>query len=67
MAVFESSKEVRTWYGLSTDSKPLKVLGIGHRFKEIDTGARYLWSGEQWVEDLTLIYAFLEALKLQGR
>jgi hypothetical protein len=58
--------DVRKFIGLSTDTKPY-LTGIGGKFTEIDTGAKFLWNGEQWVDDLTLTYAFLEALKIHGR
>lgn len=52
--------------GVSTDAKP-HLTGVGGSFTELDTGAKYLWNGEQWVEDLTMIYALSEALALQRR
>jgi hypothetical protein len=57
----------RKFLGLSTDTKPDNLIGVGGQFTEIDTGAKAFWDGARWVEDLTLIYAFSEALKLHAR
>lgn len=43
-----STKEYR---GLSTDEKPIRGVGNGSMFYEIDTGTTYYFdaAGEQWV------------------
>ena len=38
-----------TYYGESTDSKPLDVA-INTKFKELDTGYEYYYTGEEWAK-----------------
>lgn len=49
--------------GLSTDARPsLTVAKAGSTFTELDTGMKYVWSGTEWVEDLTMYNAVKMAL-----
>lgn len=49
--------------GLSTDARPsLTVVKAGSTFTELDTGMKYVWSGTEWVEDLTMYNAVKMAL-----
>jgi len=54
---------IQRWIGLSTDTKPSSEVKVGSTFYELDTGQPFIWDGDAWVEDLTLINAFVEALK----
>ncbi len=54
---------IQRWIGLSTDTKPTTNVKVGSTFYETNTGQGFMWDGDAWVEDLTLIYAFSEALK----
>lgn len=54
---------IKKFIGLSTDTKPLISIPVGSVFYETNTGQPFIWNGNNWVEDLTLIYAFTEALK----
>jgi len=50
--------------GLSIDDKP--IGRPGEIFTEVDTGKKWIWHNEDWTEDLTLIYAYTEALNSVG-
>ena len=50
------------YLGLSTDTKPSDPR-VGAEFIEKNTGVRWIYDGTDWFEDLTLIYALIEALK----
>jgi len=52
----------KKYIGLSTDTKPTSVVGIGHGFYETDTGYNFIWDGVNWVEDLSLMVAVKDAL-----
>lgn len=52
----------KTWYLLSSDTKPITSL-VGSKCVETNTGKVFVWNGFNWVEDLTMIYALSEALK----
>ena len=52
----------KTWYLLSSDTKPITAL-VGSKCVETNTGKVFVWNGFNWVEDLTMIYALSEALK----
>ena len=66
MTVTRISREVPERYtGHSGDVKPTTGVGAGSTFLELDTGAKYIWVNGTWEEDLTLIYAFSQALKQQ--
>ena len=39
----------KTFYGLSTDSKPTSGNIKGNKFFEINTGKVYMWNGTSWV------------------
>jgi hypothetical protein len=50
--------------GLSTNTRPsLTVAKAGSTFTELDTGMKYVWSGTEWVEDLTMYNAVKMALE----
>jgi len=57
---------IHRWVGLSTDTKPTSGP-VGSTFFEVNTGQNWIWNGTDWIEDLTLIYAFTEALRERGR
>lgn len=44
--------ENATYFGLSTDTKPLQHIGNGTAFIEIDSGKIYLFDAEhtEWIE-----------------
>lgn len=52
---------IHNYIGLSTDTKPTDVL-LNSKFTELNTGKKFIWTGETWVEDLTLIHAFSQTL-----
>ena len=39
----------RTFYGLSTDTKPTGGNVKGNKYFEIDTSEVYMWNGTKWV------------------
>ena len=39
----------RTFYGLSTETKPTSNNIKGNKFFEINTGEVYMWNGTSWV------------------
>ncbi len=39
----------RTFYGLSTDTKPTSGMIKGNAYFEIDTSEVYMWNGTNWV------------------
>lgn len=53
---------IQRWAGLSSDTKPTSGP-VGSMFFEVNTGQHWVWDGVDWIEDLTLIHAFTEALK----
>lgn len=61
MAYQRISKVTDDYIGLSSDVKPVKGIGVGTYFTEVDTGAKFIWYNGAWVEDLTLIYAMQQA------
>ena len=65
MTVTRIYKNNDDYVGHSGDVKPLTGIGAGTKFTEIDTGAVFIWVDGTWEEDLTLIYAFSQALKQQ--
>ncbi len=54
-----------SYYGFSSDTKPITAAGNGDTFQELDTGAKFVFWDGAWEDDLALTYAFLEALKQQ--
>jgi hypothetical protein len=44
------------WIGLSTDTKPTSAR-VGSTFKELDSGKDFVWSGIEWKQDLSMMYA----------
>jgi len=53
---------IQRWIGLDSDTKPTPEHA-GSTFYELNTGKGWIWDGTYWVEDLTFIYAMIEALK----
>lgn len=49
------------YMGLSGDTKPTDCVE-GSTFTETNTGKRWVYTGTEWAEDMTLIYALYEAL-----
>jgi hypothetical protein len=45
------------FYCLSTDKKPVDGILDGAFLQELNTGARFIWDGTIWVEDLSLVWA----------
>lgn len=43
---------IKRWQGLSTDDKPYADVPAGSTFDEMDTGRRFVWSMDEWKEDL---------------
>lgn len=56
-------KSRHEFVGHSGDEKPLKGMGAGSQFTELDTGAVYIWNNGTWEIDLRMIYAISEAIK----
>ena len=54
---------IHNFIGLSSDTKPTTGIPVGSTFTELDTGAKFVWEGDTWEDDLTLIYAFSQALE----
>ena len=54
---------IQRWIGLDSDTKPASPEFVGSTFYEHNTGKGWIWDGTYWVEDLTFIYAMIEALK----
>lgn len=66
MAVTEITVK-RTWYVLSGDTKPTAAtMGdeayVGNECYELDTGLNWIWDSTNWVEDLRLFRAMVDAL-----
>ena len=53
---------IQRFRGLSTDEKPIGPRPVGATFTEIDTGARYVWTGEEWLRQEQTIEGFLAEL-----
>ena len=54
--------DVRRFIGLSSDTKP-HITNVGTEFTELDTGVKFIWDGECWVEDMTMYHAVKQALE----
>jgi len=52
----------KRFIGLSTDTKP-SGISPGSEFFEVNTGQKWIFDGNNWVEDISLIYALSQALK----
>lgn len=55
MTIALVSDNAKTWLGLSTDTKPITSL-IGSMFIELDTGKKWIWSGQAWVAYIAYDY-----------
>ena len=53
------------YIGLSSDTKPTKGISTGTCFTELDTGARFIFDGDAWEEDLILIYALSQVMGVE--
>ena len=53
---------IQRWIGLDSDTKPTPSH-TGSTFYELNTGQEWLWDGSNWVEDLRLFRAMVDALK----
>jgi hypothetical protein len=51
----------KQYYGLSTDTKPTSDVPVGRIFNELNTGIKWIWSGSEWVEELSMIWAISQA------
>ena len=52
------------WIGLSTDTKPTATAALtGATFYETNTGQEFVCDGLNWIEDIRLIFALIQALK----
>jgi hypothetical protein len=47
--IINNKDTTKTFYGLSTDTKPTTDMIKGNKFFEINTGNVYMWNGTQWV------------------
>jgi hypothetical protein len=52
---------IKRFIGLSSDTKPTDAPA-GSEFYERNTGARFIWDGSNWTEDISLIYALSQVL-----
>jgi len=52
----------QNFVGLSTDTKPTEAP-VGSTLYHLNTGEKFIWDGETWVDDLTLIYALSQAVR----
>ena len=52
---------VEKWVGLDSDTKPTPDF-TGSEFYELNTGQNWIYDGEEWVEDLKLFKAMVDAL-----
>jgi hypothetical protein len=52
---------IQRWIGLSTDTKPEAPERVGSTFHELDTGKKFIWDGDSWVQDVSMIYAIYQA------
>lgn len=50
------------YIGLSTDTKPIDATG-GSTFHEWNTGGEFVFNGDDWVDDLRMIYAISQGLR----
>ena len=53
---------IQRWIGLSTDTKPSSNIKVGSTFYETNTGKGWIWDGDIWTEDLSMIHAVNQAL-----
>jgi len=44
---------IQKWKGLSTDEKPSEKVSAGSTFEETDTGKRFVYLSNSWIEDLS--------------
>jgi hypothetical protein len=51
---------IQRWTGLESDTKPTATRA-GSTFHEIDTGKKYIWFNDAWVQDVSMIYAVYQA------
>lgn len=59
--------DTRKFVGLSSDTKPRLASKVyGGEFTELDTGQKFIWDGDNWIEDLTLYFAVKTALEEAG-
>lgn len=55
----------QAWQGLPED-KPAGTTADGSTFYEVTTGVKWIYHEDDWIEDLSLIYALL-AVQAGGR
>ena len=48
---------IQKWNGQSGDMVSITTAPEGSTFHAVDTGAKYIYHNDGWVEDLRLIYA----------
>lgn len=51
-----------SYVGLSSDTKP-SAPPAGSKFYELNTGVWWIYDGEKWVEDISMIYALSQVVK----
>jgi hypothetical protein len=63
MAVVKIGKQddMFAYQGLSTDTKP--SASSGSSFYEVNTGVQWVMHKGQWIEDIRLTYALIQALR----
>jgi len=66
VAVLLETKLFR-WRGLSTDTKPSSGVPQGSTFNEIDTGNKFVYQDEQWLEDLSGPVKFADFEETEAR
>lgn len=52
---------IQRWNGQSGDMVTITGTKEGSTFHAVDTGAKYIWHNDGWVEDLRDIYAIQQA------
>ena len=52
---------IQRWIGLEADTKPTATRA-GSTFHELDTGKKYIWFNNDWVQDVSMVYAVYQGM-----
>ena len=61
MTVHNITDRIQKYVGDSSDTKPTPDFP-GSEFYELNTGQNWIWDGTDWIEDLRLFKAMVDAL-----